>query len=438
MKIYSKALFVLLAIFLLAPIQVLAVVHQIEISSPIHPVSMRTIATAIERAEDDNAELLIIVLDTPGGLMESTHDITKSILNSKVPIAVYVAPNGARAGSAGVFITMAAHVAAMAPSTNIGAATPVGMGNTPVPTDSSAGSQSDAEAMRKKVTNDAIAKVRAMAEKHGRNADWAEEAVREAASITATEALELNVIDIIAEDVDELLEEIDGWVVETPIGEITLETADARVEVFELSWRDKFLNTIANPNLAYILLMIGFYGLIFELYNPGAVIPGVIGVIALVLAFFAMQTLPVNWAGLILIILAIVMFLLEIKVASYGFLTFGGLVSLVIGSIMLFDSPIPALRVSWSVIVPTVIGTVIFFAFALTLGIRAQKNKVTTGKKGLEGEIGEAFEDINPKGRIKIGSEYWNAVTDGEEIKKGESVIVTKGDRMTLKVKKLD
>lgn len=436
--IRSSLMVALLLIGVILPSASRADVHLLPVESAIHPVSMRLIVAAVERAEEQNAEALIIELDTPGGLMESTRGITKAILNSRVPVIVWVGPEGARAGSAGVFITMASHIAAMAPSTNIGAATPVGMGNAPAsPADSSEGSQSDAEAMRKKVTNDAIAQVRAMAERHGRNADWAEEAVREAASVTSNEALELNVIDLIADDIQDLLKKVDGMTVETVDGEVTLATAGSVVTRYEMTWREKFLARLANPNLAYILLLIGFYGLIFELYNPGAVIPGVLGVIALILAFFAMQTLPLNWAGLLLLVVGIIMLLLEIKVASYGFLTLGGAVSLVLGSIMLFDSPIPALRVSWSVIIPTVGVTVLFFVFALSYGLRAQKNKVTTGEEGLVGEEGVAFEEMNPVGRVKIGAEYWRAEAENPPVEKGDRVVVTGGDRLNLKVKRL-
>ena len=413
------------------------VVQMIDVDGAIQPVSMMAILHAIERAEKANAEALIIRLDTPGGLMESTWEITSGILNSHVPVIVYVAPEGARAGSAGVYITMAAHVAAMAPSTNIGAATPIGMGGGGQQDTSEAG-KTDQQVLRRKVTNDAVAKVRAMAERRGRNADWAESAVREAASITANVALEENVIDLIADNVDDLLEQVDGMMVETVDGEVTLETHDVQVERYEPTWREKFLDRLANPNLAYILMMIGFYGLIFELYNPGAIIPGVVGVISLILAFFAMQTLPVNWAGLLLIVVALVMFLLEIKVPSYGFLTFGGVVSLTLGSIMLFDSPVPAMRVSFSVIIPAVLVTVLFFAVAITFGLRAQKNKVTTGTEGMAGEIGEAVTDLKPRGRIKIGSEYWNAEVRGEPVKKGDRVVVVEGDRLNLVVRRID
>ncbi len=412
------------------------VVHQIEVDAPIHPVSMRFVQNGIERAGEHEAEALIIRLDTPGGLMESMRGITKAILNSRVPIIVYVAPEGARAGSAGVFITLAAHVAAMAPGTNIGAATPVAIGGEGLPGDSSDGAKSGQQAMRDKITNDAVAQARTLAERRGRNAEWAEKAVREAASITAINALELNVIDLIASSSRELLDEVHGWEVETVDGEVTLNTQGCEIVDFELTGREKFLYTLANPNLAYILLLIGFYGLIFELYNPGAIIPGVVGVIALIVAFFAMQTLPLNWAGLLLIVVSIMMFILEIKVTSFGFLTLGGIVSLVIGSIMLFDTPIPALRVSWEAIVPTVIITVLFFTFALTMGIRAQKNRVTTGSEGMVGEQGEAFTKLDPQGRVLIGSEFWKAVAEDSPIKKGERIVVTGGGRLQLTVRR--
>lgn len=287
-----------------------------------------------------------------------------------------------------------------------------------------------------KITNDAVAQARTLAERRGRNADWAEQAVREAVSITANDALEENVIDLIAMSTRDLLEQVDGRTVQIAEKEITLHTADATITSIKLTWREQFLLTLANPNLAYIFLLIGVYGLIFELYNPGAVIPGVVGVICLILAFFAFQTLPLNWAGLILIVVAIVMFLLEIKVASYGFLTLGGATSLVIGSIMLFDSPIPALRVSWGVIFPTVIVTVLFFAVALTFGIKAQKRKVTTGLEGIVGEPGVTVTPLDPDGKIRVGGEYWKAKTLGDPIQEGEKVMVTGIDRLVLVVER--
>ncbi len=426
-KFISMLVITLLAVPILTLSSFAGLVHQIDVDSPIHPVSMRFIQDAIERAEEERADLLLIRLDTPGGLMESSRGITKAILNSRVPVVVYVAPEGARAGSAGVFITLSAHIAAMAPSTNIGAATPVSIGAEGLGQDKEEDekSKSNEEAMMAKVTNDAVAQVRAMAERRGRNADWAEQAVREAASITATEALEKNVIEIIATSVDDLLKQIDGMEVDVLEEKVTISTVDSRVELYELNWRERFLHTLANPNLAYIFMLLGLYGLIFELYNPGAIIPGVVGVIALILAFFAFQTLPLNWAGLLLIIVAFVLFLLEIKVTSMGFLTLGGIVSLVIGSIMLIDTTIPALQVSWKVIIPTVVLTVAFFVFALTMGIRAQKRKVATGHEGLIGEPAEAFNRLDPDGKVRIGGEYWKAVASKPPVEPGEQLVVT-------------
>ncbi|MBZ0264293.1 nodulation protein NfeD [bacterium] len=430
----------LFSLWMAIPAFATSTVYQLNIDAPIHPVTMRFVEEAIERSEMEKAEALIIQMDTPGGLMESMRGITKAILNADVPVIVYVAPEGARAGSAGVFITLAAHIAAMAPSTNIGAATPVTMGGgggggEEEGKEKSEEAKSNEMAMRQKMTNDAVAQAKTIAERRGRNVEWAEAAVREAASITASEALENNVIDYIAESVSELLVMVHGDSVEVKSGTVVLDTEKADVKVIEYTWRDKFLLTIANPNLAYLLMLLGMYGLIFELYNPGAVIPGVIGVIAIILAFFAFQTLPLNWAGLLLIVVAIAMFILEIKVTSMGFLTLGGTASLIIGSIMLFDSPIPALRVSWSVIIPTVIVTVLFFAVALAYGIRAQKNKVTTGHEGLVGEKGIAVSELNPNGRVKIGGEYWKASAASESISEGANIVVTGGDRLMLIVR---
>ncbi len=413
---------------------------KVTIDGAIQPVVMDYLLSALEEADDSNAEALLVCMDTPGGLMESSRGITKAFLNSDVPVIVYVSPHGARAGSAGVFITMAAHVAAMAPGTNIGAATPVTMdggGLLPGKEADSTKARGNDEAMRAKVTNDAIAQARAIAEQRGRNADWAEKAVREAASITATEALELNVIDLIAETEDELLLLIDGREVETVKGVHVLRTADAYIQHREMNWREDFLNTLANPNLAYLLMMLGFFGLMFELYHPNAIIPGVVGVLSLILAFFAMQTLPLNWAGLMLIIVGIAMLILEIKVTSYGFLSIGGAAGLLLGSIMLFDTAIPALRVSWAVIIPTVMVTVLFFVFAVGMGVRAQKRKVQTGSEGLVGETGTVYIELNPTGKVQIGGEFWEATAEAPPIAKGEQVIVTSQDRLKVTVKRM-
>jgi len=404
-------------------------VNIITINGVINPVAQDFIRSAIEEAEGDSANCLVIKMDTPGGLMKSMHIIVKDIMASEVPVVVYVAPSGSRAASAGVFITYAAHVAAMAPGTNIGAASPVTMG--------AAGADSANQTMLKKATNDAVAHIRSIAEKRGRNADWGEKAVREAVSITETEALELGVIEYIAPTLDSLLSLIDGKEVETASAIVVLKTKDARRKRIEMSLRYKILDVISDPNIAYILLMIGIYGIFFELYNPGSVFPGVIGAICLILGFYALQTLPVNYAGLLLILLAIVLFLLEIKIPSYGVLSIGGVISMLLGSLMLFESPLPFLRVSWKVIVAATAATAVFFIFAVGMGIRAQRKKPAIGREALTGLIGNASENFkNGEGRIVVQGEIWQAVSS-DKIKEGDSVKVIKKEGFKIKVEKV-
>jgi membrane-bound serine protease (ClpP class) len=400
------------------------VVHKITIEGAINPVVTEFIIQSIEKAEDANAELLVIEMDTPGGLMASMHEIVKSILASEVPVAVYVAPSGSRAGSAGVFITMAAHIAAMAPSTNIGSAHPVNLG----------GGQDTSQVMAEKIINDAVASIRSVAEKRGRNADWAEKAIRESANITETEALKLNVIEYIVPLVDSLLSEVDGKEIDVVNGKKILNTKNAGIEEQEMTWRQRGLNVLSDPNIAYLLFLLGMAGIFFEIYNPGVVIPGVVGGISMILALYALHTLPVNYAGLLLIVLAVVMFLLEIKVQSYGVLSIGGVVSFVIGSIMLIDSPLPFLQISWQLILGAAVTTAAFFVFAVGMAIRAQKKQVTTGKEGLIGEQGNAIENINPEGSIEIHGEIWKAYSN-EKIKKGQKVEIIKVDSKHLIVK---
>ncbi|MGB9912889.1 MAG: NfeD family protein, partial [Candidatus Kapaibacteriota bacterium] len=322
----------------------------IKINSAITPSSSSQIKKALDWARGINAEALIIQLNTPGGLLESTREIVQNILTSPVPVIVYVSPSGARAGSAGVFITLAANIAAMAPGTNIGAAHPVGLQG-----------KADSSAMGEKIVNDAAAFIRSIAQQRNRNVSWAERAVRESISSTEREALAENVIDLVASSVDSLLILIDGKVITNGNGTRVLKTKDAKVVEYELSFRDKFLDFISNPNVAYILLMIGIYGILFELYNPGSIFPGVIGALSLILAGYSLQMLPVNYAGLALIILAIVLFLLEIKITSYGLLTLGGLASLFIGSLMLIDAPGDFMEISLSLIITAVVVTFLFF-----------------------------------------------------------------------------
>ncbi len=392
----------------------------------VNPVMAEFITKELEEASIGEIEAVVIELDTPGGLDLAMRDIVKAIMRSDVPVVVYVSPSGGRAASAGVFITLSAHIAAMAPGTNIGAAHPVGVG---------IGGKMD-ETMLKKVENDAVAYIRGIAKKRGRNADWAEKAVRESVSITADEALKLKVIDYVAQDLQALLEMIDGKVVKTASGEVRLKTKGALVVNREMGWRLKVLDTIGNPNVAYILMMIGLAGLYFELSNPGAILPGVIGAIALILSFYGLQTLPVNYAGFLLIILAVILFIAEIKITSYGVLTLGGIISLILGSIMLFESPLPYLRVSLSVLLPTVIFISLFFILVISLAIKARLAQPISGVEGLIGKECIAETDISPEGKVFIHGELWNAISE-EPVKKGERVIVRglKGLKMIVEKK---
>lgn len=400
-------------------------VDVIKISDAITPAVAEFINKSIEQATKNRAECLVIQLDTPGGLDTSMRDIIKDIMNAEIPIIVYVAPSGARAASAGVFITLAADIAAMAPGTNIGAAHPVAVG----------GGRID-RTMSEKIVNDAVAYIQSIAEKKGRNVKWAAQAVRESVSIRETEALRLKVIDLIAKDLNDLLEKVHGKTVEKPRGEIKLATKGLKTNFLEMGFRERFLAVLSNPNIAYILMMIGLVGLYFELSNPGAIFPGVIGGICLILAFFAFRTLPVNYAGVMLILLGVFLFVAEIKVASYGLLTIGGLISLALGSIMLFESPIPALRASLYVIIPTVIVTGAFFAFAVTMAVKAQLAKPATGAEGLVGEIGVAQTRLSPEGKVFVHGEIWNAYAD-EVIEPGEKIRVLKTEGLKVKVEKI-
>ncbi|MCK5086764.1 MAG: nodulation protein NfeD, partial [Melioribacteraceae bacterium] len=382
----------------------------------------------IEEAISQNSECLIIKLNTPGGLLKSTRIIVSQFLESKIPIVVYVSPGGSQAASAGVFITMAAHVAVMAPGTNIGAAHPVTL----------QGKQDSV--MMKKVTNDAAAFIRTISEKRKRNNQWAEDAVRQSLSITESEALKENVIDLIATNVDELSEKLHGIEVETTEGVKSLNTEDAEIIYLEKTFQQKLFGIISDPNIAYVLLMLGFYGLLFELYNPGAILPGVVGGICLILAFYSFHTLPINYAGLALIIFAIILFILEIKIVSYGILTIGGTVSLVLGSIMLIDveSALESISISWEVILAVVVLTLAFFIFAIGFGIKAQKKKVTTGSKGIINEKGKAISQLEPTGQVKVHGEIWSAECEEGVIKKGENIVVTDIIELTLIVKRID
>lgn len=399
----------------------------ITLDGAINPAAADYIHYGIQQAVKDNAECLVLRLNTPGGLLTSTRTIVSDILQSPVPVIVYVAPPGSRAASAGVFVTLSANIAAMAPGTNIGAAHPVTMQG-----------QMDST-MTEKVTNDAAAFIRTISEKRDRNVKWAEEAVRESVSITETEALKLKVIDLIAKNMRDLLDKINGKVITTVAGTASLHTKEAKIIYLDMSFQQKMLSILSDPNIAYILMMLGFYGLLFELYNPGSIFPGVVGVISLVLAFYSFHTLPINYAGLALIIFGIILFILEIKIVSHGLLTIGGVICLLLGSLMLIN-PIPSfdvIRISWQVIALVIILTFLFFTFAIGLGIKAQRRKPATGMEGLINEIGEAISDLIPEGSVKVHGEIWKAECIEGKINKGDKIIVTGISNLKLKVSKV-
>lgn len=398
------------------------------IDGAINPVSAEYILRTIGQAEEMEAEALILQLDTPGGLLESTRIITKEFLAADIPIIVYVSPSGARAASAGVFISYAAHLVAMAPSTNIGAAHPVTL---------QGGADSTQSAMMDKITNDAVAQVKGLADKRGRNAEWAEQAVRESVSITAKEALELNVINFISPNLDSLLIQLDGQKILLDNREIALKTKEATITYLDMNWRDRILDMVTNPNIAYLFLMIAMWGIFFELSNPGSVFPGVVGAISLLLFLYATQTLPVNYAGLLLIVLAIVLFILEVKIVSFGLLTIGGLLAMILGSLMLFESPenimTPAVEISLSLVITFSLITAVVFLWAVSLALQARHRKVSTGTEGLIGEKGIARSDISTGGQAWVHGEIWSACAD-QEISQGTAIRVVSVEGLKMKV----
>jgi membrane-bound serine protease (ClpP class) len=409
-----------------------------EVEGVIGPITANYVHRVIKEAEERNAEALVLLLDTPGGLDEAMREIVKDELNSTVPIIVYVYPSGARDASAGVFLTLAAHIAAMTPGTNIGAAHPVSISPKGP---AGIGNEKDKETnneniMMEKVTEDAAAYIRSIAKKRNRNIEWAEKAVRKSVSATAEEALKLKIIDLIVSSVDELLEKINGKEVNLPGGPKKLDTKYAEKENIPMSLREEFLKLISNPNIAYILFIVGFYGLIFEITHPGAVIPGLLGALSLILAFYSFQTLPIDYTGVALIILGIAMFVMEVLTPTYGPLTIGGIVSMFIGSLMLINSDASFLQISKPIIFAAVGTTAAFFLFALGAILKAMRRKPKTGKEGLIGTIGKAVSNINPTdGKVFIHGEYWNAVSDNK-IKKDTEVEIVEVDGLKIKVKK--
>lgn len=399
-------------------------VHLITVDAVISPVIAEFISKSIDKAAEANAEAIIIQLDTPGGLVDSMRDIVKKMMAADIPVIVYVAPSGSRAASAGVFITMAAHVSAMAPGTRIGAAHPVTMQG-----------KMD-ETMEAKVVNDLAAMARGIAEKRGKNVQWAEDAVRKSVSVTETEALKLNVIDLVSPSIQSLLDSLEGKTVVLPLGKKTLRTKAASVITVEMSFRYRFLNVISNPNIAYILMILGFYGLYFEFANPGSIFPGVAGAICLIIAFYALQTLPINYAGLLLIILGVGLFIAEAFVMSHGVLGVGGAIAMAIGSIMLIESPAPYFRISWAVIVPVVGLSALLFIITISLALKVHREKADTGMEGMLGLKGEARTDIHAKGQVFIHGEYWTAWSE-EPIAEGERIKVIAVEGLKLKVTKV-
>lgn len=390
----------------------------------INPPGAEFVVKSIEKAEKEEADIYILQLDTPGGLDESMRIIIKKIFESKIPVCVYVFPPGARAASAGAFITIAAHIAAMSPGTNIGAAHPVAIQD-----------QMDS-IMVKKVVNDAVSYIKSIGSKRNRNMEILENMVKKSLSITAEEALNKKVIDIVAESVDSLIKKIEGFEVEIGGLKKKIELKDREIKKVDMGLREKILMIISNPTFAYILLILGFYGLFFEITHPGAIFPGVIGAICLILAFYSFQTLPVNYAGVLLIFLSMVLFLLEIKVQSHGILGIGGVLSLLLGSLLLFQTDIPFLKISKLSIFTVIITTLLFFFFVIFKAVQAQKKKAVTGKEGMIGEKGKARSNIikGKEGLVFIHGEIWKAIAE-EDILKDEEIIVTGFDGLKLIVK---
>jgi membrane-bound serine protease (ClpP class) len=392
------------------------------LEGPVSPVTSEALIAAVDRAERLGYVALVVEIDTPGGLESSMREMVKRMLASEVPIITWVTPSGGRAASAGVFVTMAGDVAAMSPGTNIGAATPI---NLQGPMDST---------LARKATSDAAAFARTVAAQRGRSAEWAEKAVRQAVAASETEAVALHVVDFVAATLPELLAKADGYRWRRGGETRVLAVKGLPTDRIEPGFRQRLLALIADPSVAYILLMLGFYGLLFELQNPGAILPGVVGGICLILAFLALSTLPVNYAGIALIALAILFFIAEIKVASHGILAAGGILAMLLGSLILFQSE--GVRLPWTLIVGVTLVTAAFFLFIVGAGLRAQRRRVQTGSEGLRGQRGLAVERLAPSGTVRVGGELWRAVAE-QNVEVGTEVEITGVDRLTLRVRPL-
>lgn len=397
----------------------------VELDGVIHAVTAAYVVQALERADASAAPLVIIQLNTPGGLDSSMRQIIDAILRSRTPVAVFVGPSGARAASAGFVIMIAADVAAMAPGTNVGAAHPV----------SGLGGQMD-EVMSKKVTSDAAAYIRGKAERRGRNVEMAEQAVVESKSFTEKEALELHLIDLIAKDVPDLVSQLDGREVKRFDGtEVALHLAGQRTVKVTMSWREAILSTVASPEVLFLLLLGALAGLGAEISHPGLVFPGVLGTLCLILFLFATQIIPVNWAGVLLILLAIALFAAEVKVTSYGLLTVGGLVAMILGAMMLVDSPLPELQVDPWRLAPAILTFAVFTLALVRLVVQAQRRRAMTGAEGLVGLLGEALSDVSPEGWVLVQGERWRAQA-ADRIAAGEKIEVVSMEGLILRVRK--
>ena len=411
---------VLICLCVFGPVAGAGDVVHLRVEDTIQPASQKFIERALAEAEARDAELVVLELDTPGGLLDSTREITSAITTSMVPVVVFVTPAGARAASAGFFILLSADIAAMSPGTNTGAAHPVGGQGENLPED-----------VREKVTSDASAMIKSFAEQRGRNVDLAIEAVEESSSFTAEQALEDGLIDLVAHNVEDLLEQLESGEVTRFDG--TTEVMDLEspvIQRIEQTFADRLFSVLANPNVAYLLMALGALGLYVEITHPGGILPGVIGVVFLLLGLYSISVLPISWAGVALIFVALVLFLLEVKVASYGLLTIGGLICFVLGSLMLFDSPIPDMRVSLGVILPTAIVLAAVTSFLLSRVLKTHKMQPMTGVEGMVGKIGTVLADIDPIGKVLVNGEYWDARASGAVIPAGNSVrVVAVGDK---------
>jgi membrane-bound serine protease (ClpP class) len=420
----------LLAVFMASGVQAQApAVYVLTIKGTINPVLVDYVERGIQEAEDSGARAVIIQLDTPGGLDTAMRDIVKLMVNAYVPVVVYVSPSGSRAASAGVFITIAAHVAAMAPNTAIGAAHPVSIGES--------GEQAMSDTMEEKVVNDAAAYIRSLAQTHGRNIDWAEKAVRESVSATEREALDLNVIDMIAPDLPTLVAQLDGKQVTLINGQVvTLHTADATIVDAPMTTIENFLYTIADPNIAYLLLSIASLGIIAEIFNPGLIFPGIVGGISLLLAFYSLGVLPVNYAGILLIVLAIGLFIGEVISTTFGIFTAGGVVSLVAGSLMLFKGASPEFQINpWLIAIVCIVITA-GLTFIIQRTISVHRKQAYTGREELIGKTAVVKVALNPEGTVFYKGERWTAISQSGELKAGEEVIINRVDGLVLYVVK--